>query len=226
MADEQLLAHPVGARAAATPGAEQSRRRAAVLASDRLVRQIQNVDAWIVARRAREQVLSAPGLSRDQRLVATREIEVLGRTHDAIQGRCARGLADSGALMRPPGVTAVIAHRHAWFVDRLALLLGGYGVTVLECTDNGAEALGAVVVEQPDVLLVGDRLEMMPGHALLAQARLHAGHTLLAAQATDQEQALYESVADAVFLRPHSPGHIADTLMAMQLMAAAELGRG
>lgn len=128
--------------------------------------------------------------------------------------------------MRPPGVTAVIAHRHAWFTDRLAMLLGGYGVTVLECTDNGAEALGAVIAEQPDVLLVGDRLEMMPGHELLAQARLHAGNTLLAAQAMDQEQARYEAVADAVFLRRHPPGDIADTIVALQLTAAAELDRG
>lgn len=226
MTEEQLLSRPIDPRMTRPSGAELSRRRAAVSASDRLVRQIQNTDAWITARREREQALNAPGLSRNQRMEADRELEVLRRTHDAIKGRCARGLANQVEWMRPPGPTAVIAHRHAWFVDRLVQLLGRYGVTVLECTDNGAQALGAVIAEQPDVLLVGDGLAMMPGRALLAQARLHAENTLLAAKAMDQEQTTYEALADAVFLRRHPPGDIAEALVAMHLTAAGDLECG
>ena len=226
MAADQSLDQPNKPSSSATSVAQQSSHRAAASATDRLVRQIQNVDAWMAARREREQALSAPGLTRDQRLDGTREIEVLRRTHDAIQKRCERGLADQVALMRPPGLTAVIAHRHPWFVDRVVLFLGGYGVTVLECTDNGADALGAVIAEQPDVLLAGDRLAMMSGHALLTQARLYAANTLLAGQAADQDQAIHEAVADAVFLRRHPPEDIADTLVAMLVLAAAERDRG
>ena len=222
MAADQILSRPVHPRSSTGSGVDHSTRRAAVAASDRLVRQIQRTDAWIADRRDREQVLGRAELSRDQRLDAARETETLRRTHDAIKGRCARGLSCEVEPMRPPGLTAVIAHRHAWLVERLVLFLGAYGVTVLECTDNGAEALGVVVAEQPDVLVAGDCLAMMPGHALLTRARRYAPRTLLAGQASYEEQARYETVADTVFLRHHAPDDIADTLVAMLILAAAE----
>lgn len=54
-------------------------------------------------------------------------------------------------------------------------------VTVLVSTDNVAEALGAVVAEEPDIVLVGGRPAVMHGRALLAECRLHAPGPLLAA---------------------------------------------
>lgn len=92
----------------------------------------------------------------------------------------------------------------AWFVDKLALLLDEHGVTVLVSTDNAAEALGAVVAEQPDIVLVGDRLAMMPVDVLLADVRLFAPDALLAVAASDPQRAgTWRAHADAVFLRNH-----------------------
>lgn len=194
-------------------------------AAHRIVRQIEAVDAWIAARRDREHVLRLPGLSRDERMDAAREVEALRRTHDAIKGRCARGLDADVEPMRWPGATAVLAHRHAWLVDKLGLLLAERGVTVLVCTDNAAEALGAVVAEQPDLLLIGDRLAMMPGHALLAESRIYSPGTLLAAQAFDQDRAdALRATADSVFLGHHLPADIADAL-ALHLTAGTGSSR-
>jgi CheY-like chemotaxis protein len=81
--------------------------------------------------------------------------------------------------------------------------------------ENGAEALGVVVAEQPDVLLTGDRLAMMTGWDLLAQARLYAPGTVLAVQASDEQQAdSHAALADAVFLRHVPPAVVADVLLA------------
>lgn len=203
----------------------QSRRRPALSPTDRIVRQVLAVDAWIAARRERQRALEVPGLSRDERMDVAREIEALRRTHDAIKGRCARRLNEEPGPMRWPAATAVIAHRHEWFVDKLALLLDGHGLSVLVRTDNAAEALGAVVAEQPDLVLAGDRLAMMPTRALLAEARLYAPTALLAVQASDQQQAdALRAAADIVFLRHHPPGLVADDLVSLRAQEAVGPG--
>lgn len=201
---------------------DQGRRQTVQSPTDRVVRQVRGIDAWIAARRRREQALQAASMNRDERLDAAREVEALRRTHDAIRGRCARSLDAEAEPMRWPEPTAVIAHRHAWFFDKLALLLDERGVTVLLRTDNGAEALGAVVAEQPDLILVGDRLAMMPGLGLLAEARRYAPSARLAAQASDPDQAdALRGAADSVFLRHHPPAFIADALVALHLTRPA-----
>lgn len=210
--DPALPGAPVG------PGPEQGRRRAALSSADLIVRQVEAVDAWIAARRTREDALRVPQLSRDGRMDVEREIEALRRTHDTIKGRCARGLDADAGPMRAPGTTAVVAHRHAWFVDKLTLCLAERGVRVLLSTDNGAEALGAVVAEQPDIVLAGDRLAMIPGRTLAEQVRRYVPVTVLAVHASDRDQAdaLGDRV-DAVFLRHHPPSVVADSLLALHL---------
>ena len=99
-------------------------------------------------------------------------------------------------------------------------------MSVLVCTDNGAEALGAIVTEQPDLVLVGDPLAMMSGRTLLAEAALYSPSSLLAAQAPDQDQAdALGDAADAVFLRCHPPAVVADSLVQLHLSTIAELSR-
>ena len=224
-ARENLAPHLTRSGTPAPPVPEQSRRRVAPSPPERIVRQVEAMDAWIAARRAREQALRAQSMTRDERMDAAREVEALRRTHDAIKGRCARGLDAEIGPLRSPGLTAVVAHRHPWFVDKLTLLLGGHSVTVLVSTDNGAEALGAVVAEQPDIVLVGDRLAMMPGRALLAETRLYAPSALLAAHASDPQEAdALRAAADSVFLRHHAPAVIAEALVALHPTAGGGPG--
>lgn len=223
IARESTTPYPPRPAAPDGPLAEQGRRRRAGSSAERIVLQARAIDAWVTARREREQALLARSATRDQRLDAARELDALRRTHDAIKKRCARSLdADLDAL-RATGLTAVVAHRHTWFVDQFSLLLGEHGVTVVVSTDNGAEALGAVVAEQPDIVLVGGRLAMIHGRALLVESRLYAPGALLAAQASDQEEGdLLRAVADDVFLRHHPPAVVAGALAALQLRTAAE----
>lgn len=222
-AHERTAPHPALPRAAiARPLPAGSRRHAERSATERIVRQARAIDAWLAARRGREQALHDRSMTRDERMDAAREVEALQRTHEAIISRGARGL---DAERDAPGVTAVVAHRHTWFVHKLSLLLDGQGVTVLAGTDNGAEALGAVVAEQPDIVLVGGRLAMMHGRSLLAESRLYAPGALLAAQASDpQEGETLRAAADTVFLRHHTPAVIADALVDLHATTVRELG--
>lgn len=217
--------HTVPSQAHAAPVTGQDRRRS-LPPADRIIRQIEAVDAWIAARRERERALQAPGLTRDERMDVAREVEALRRTHDAIKGCCARGLDAQVGPLCCPAPTAVLAHRHAWFVGKLAGLLADRGVTVLACTDNGAEALGVVVAEQPDLVLAGDRLAMVSGRALLAGARRYARGALLAVQLSDPREAdALGTDADGVFLRHHPPVVVADALVELHLTATGRSSR-
>lgn len=204
-----------GRRCAADALPAQTRRRVVVSPADRIVRQVQAIDAWNAARRAREDLLDAAYASRDDRMDAARQVELLRRTQDAITGRTARGLDAEVGPLRTGGATAVIAHRHGWFAEKVAQLLEPRGVVVVECTDNGAGALGAVVTEQPDLVLAGDRLAMMTGEALLAETRLFAPGTLRTVQAADRQPDALRAGADAVFLRHQPPGDVAEALLSL-----------
>lgn len=183
----------------------------------RLVRQVEAISLWVAARRERERHLNSGHLSRSDRLDVSREIDALRRTHDTIKGRCATDL-NSDLEPFQARTTAVIAHRHPWFIDKLAAALADCGVTVLVTTDNGAEALGAAVADQPDLLLAGESLAMMSGAALLAEARRFASQTMCVLQGVEQDHAQRQGVlADAVYPRHYSPAVIADALVALHL---------
>lgn len=224
MAVDSTLPHPVRLRTLAESLPVQT-GRPALSPAERLVLQVQGIDAWVAARRERERVLCVPGLSRYQRMDVAYEVEALRRTHDAIKGCCARGLHAAIEPMRWAAPTAVIAHRQPWFSNKLALHLSQLGMTVLVRTDNGAEALGAVVAEQPDVVFVGDRLAMMAGDAVLAESRTYAPRTLLVAQASGQERdAALRVTADTVIRRDHPPRLVADLLVWLRQATAGAPG--
>lgn len=205
---------PFGVRDAADAAAP--RRRGPANAADRVIRQVRAIESFTAARRDRERALLTGPLTRDQRMDVDRELDALRRTHDTIRGRCAAGLADGLDPFRS-GTTAVIAHRHAWFSEKVAASLVGCGVTVLLCTDNGAEAIGAVVADQPDLLLVGERLAMRSGPAVLAEAVACAPATLRGLHVGGQERPDLARGADAVFPRHYPPGVVADALLALHL---------
>ncbi|MBW3611859.1 MAG: hypothetical protein KY438_10085, partial [Actinobacteria bacterium] len=56
------------------------------------------------------------------------------------------------------------------------------GVRVVARLDNGADALGVVVAEQPDLVLVEESLAMLPGQEVVREIRQFSPHTLVVAQ--------------------------------------------
>lgn len=194
--------------------AENNQRTPASL----LFRQLEALDAWNAARRQREHALLTGPASREGRVDAARRLEVLRHAHSTVLAR-----ADSfldGQLIPLPiavGLRAVIAHRQGWFVDKLRHELAMRGVAVIAATDNGAEALGLTVAEQPDLLVTGDTLSMMSAAELLCEASLFAASTLRAAQVAhgDGVGLVLDAGAHSAFARQVPPQEMARDLVAL-----------
>lgn len=115
-----------------------------------------------------------------------------------------------------PVDTAVIAHAQPAYASSLADQLALVGIQVLLSTDDGAAALGAVVAQQPSVLICGDRLSRLAGCALLAEASLSSPTTVLIARVDDgAEQVAREAGAAVAVLRGDPPADVVALLARM-----------
>ena len=177
--------------------------------------QLRAVAAWHRARRAAEVAAQAPAGSREERMDLDRRLEVLQAQHEAIVRRAEEALAGGVRVMRAgTPLRAVVAHRNQWFADKLCADLVQRGVSVVARTDNGAEAVGVTVAEQPDLLLVEDRLAMLPGEDVVRQARTFAPSAVIAAQVAyeDRIAVLLEAGADSAYARRVPPVSVAQGL--------------
>ena len=152
--------------------------------------QVEAIDAWHRARREVEEAARVREASREARMDLARQLEVLRSQHAAIVARADRSLAER---VRPTGrqapLRAVLVHRHAWYVDKVAAGLQEAGVVVVDRLENGAEAVGAVVVEQPDLLLVEDVLPMLPGEQVVRETRAFSPGTVVVGQVAHADRA-------------------------------------
>lgn len=178
----------------------------------RLVRQLYALDAWNAFRQQRERQLTAADLSRDEQMFARFEIESMLRTHAAVLERVALALASAGDGAGSPSPTVVIAHRSLWFGDRVRQALEASGMQVLECTDNGAAALGVIIAEQPDCVFASDRLAMVSGEQLVAQATWYAPLTQLFVHAEESPEASFQRAGCVVLTSRHRPIEVADAM--------------
>jgi hypothetical protein len=189
---------------------EQSVRPAPL--GERLVRQLHALDAWNAFRQQRERQLTAAELSRDERMFARFEIESMLRTHAAVLHRVTLALASAGDAATSPSPTAVIAHRSQWFGDRVRRAVEASGTRVLECTDNGAEALGVVIAEQPDCVFASDRLAMVSGEQLVAQTTCYSPLTQLFVHAEQDPEAPFQRAGCVVLTSRHRPNEVAGAM--------------
>ncbi len=128
-----------------------------------------------------------------------------------------------GPLRWPLPRRAVVAHRQEWFVSQTTAALREHGITAVAATDNGADALGFVVAEQPDLLLVEDKLVMLSGIELVAEAAIFAPHTIVAAQVrnNDDVASMLDAGARLAFARQVPPADMAKALAEMLSGTAA-----
>jgi CheY-like chemotaxis protein len=191
-------------------GPTWSPRSFAALLSD----QLEAIAAFQDHRRAVESAVEEPGLSREQRLDARRRLDVLRRQHDAILAATAQSMEASGGVLRAMGPRALLVHRNEWLRRRVAQDLERLGVEVVAQLDNGADGVGALVAEQPDLLFVEDTLPMVSGLQVLSAARRYAPRSLLTAQVgyDDQVAAARDAGALATFTRRIPPADIGAAL--------------
>lgn len=142
------------------------------------------------------------------RMDVTRSLEVLRREHDAVVRRSHEQLRVTGALLEgAPERRVVIAHRNEWYAGKVAHALRDHGLLVVAQVDNGADAVGIAVAEQPDLLVVEDTLAMVPGEQVVRDVRRYCPDTLVAAQVAygDRVGPLLHAGAAAVFTRRVPP---------------------
>ena len=183
---------------------------------DLMTAQLAAIDAWNRARRASESAAESVALTREMRLDLNRRMEAQRREQEALLARADEQLRSSGGVLHGRVATrAVLAHRNAWLRDTVAKRLQNRGVTVVGAFEDGAEAAGTVVVEQPDIVLVEDRLPTLSGVDVVRRVREFAPDAVVGAQVMDSDgiRALVEAGAQAVFTRRIPPTDIADQLV-------------
>ena len=154
--------------------------------------QLTGIERWNQARRTRLDAANGAGPLRDQRTLTSRRTEALRRQTEAMRRRTELSLQASENLLSRTRTVVVVAHRQEW--TRRALL-GAFRsrrpeADVVEVVD-GAEAVGVVVAEQPDLLVLSALLPLMNATEVLPEVRAYSPRTLVVAQAgslTELEQ--------------------------------------
>ena len=179
------------------------------------VLQVQAIERFTAYLRETQAAADAP-TSREARMDAARLRDVLRRQHDALVAHCDRQLAATAQpALALADVRVVIAHRNEWFMGKVSQALEERGLRVAAALQNGADAVGIAVAEQPDLLLVEDALPMTTGAQVVQQVRRFSPGTLVAAQVAyaDGMPPLFDAGAAAVFVRSVPPADVADRLL-------------
>jgi CheY-like chemotaxis protein len=169
------------------------------------------------ARQEAERALLAVNESRESRMDAGHRLEVLRREHAALT-TCIRARAHATALAGDGPPRAVVAHRHPWFSQALVALLQAAGAAVVEHgLENGADAVGVAVAEQPELFLVEDGLLMVSGDEVVRDTRRFCLQTVIAVHTPNggRRDLLLEAGADAVTLRPVPPAEVVEKALAV-----------
>lgn len=183
--------------------------------------QIEGIQAWNVARRAieiAEEAEAARARSREMRLDLSRRMDVVRRQHQAMVQRTEEQLRESAYVLRTAApARAVVVHRNDWFKDKLIDGLRSGGVEVVARLENGADAVGVAVAEQPDLILVEDKLPMVNGIDVIRQVLEYAPGTIAAAQVSldDGIAAVLDAGARTAFTRRVPPADVARDLCAL-----------
>lgn len=187
-------------------------------AAEVLADQLDGISAWHVARHAVEiadDAAAAGARSREMRLDLDRRMDVIRRQHEALLRRTEEQLEASTRLLRATApVRALVVHRNDWFKDKLIAALTDGGVEVIGRLENGADAVGVAVAEQPDLLVVEDKLPMIGGEQVVRQVRRFSPRTIGVVQVSydDGVAAALEAGARTAFTRRVPPAEIAREL--------------
>ncbi|CAA9363803.1 MAG: hypothetical protein AVDCRST_MAG16-3301 [uncultured Frankineae bacterium] len=180
--------------------------------------QLEAIDRWHEARRGTQSAADRAAASREARMDLARRLDVIRAEHRAIVARTEAHLRVSAELLhRVSPRRAILVHRNAWFVDKVRADLQRQSIEVVASLTNGAEAVGAVVAEQPDLLLVEDSLPMMSGEDVVREVRAFAPYTRIGAQVAYDNRiaAMLDAGAHSAYTRRVPPTDVARGLASL-----------
>jgi CheY-like chemotaxis protein len=182
--------------------------------------QLEAIDRWHAARRETQAAVQRAAASREARMDLARRMDVIRTEHRAIVERTDAHLRSSAELLqRTAPRRAIVVHRNKWFSDKVCADLARRSVVVVASLVNGAEAVGATLAEQPDLLLVEDSLPMMSGEDVVREVRAFAPATRIGAHVGYDERiaAMLEAGADTAYTRRVPPADVAEGLAGLLL---------
>jgi DNA-binding NarL/FixJ family response regulator len=142
-------------------------------------------------------------------------MEVIRRQHEALIRRTEEQLAGGARVLRSTApARAIVVHRNEWFKDRLIDDLMSGGIDVIGRLENGADAVGVAVAEQPDLLVVEDKLPMISGEEVIRQVRQFSPRTISVMQVSydDGVVSALEAGARTAVTRRVPPAEVAREL--------------
>lgn len=179
-----------------------------------LLDQVHGIDAWV---RAHSRTSGGAQTSpvREFRLDMARRADVVTRQRQALLDWTERQFLSSDHVAFVAAMRVVLVHRNAWFRQKVVSGLEAGGVAVVANLENGADAIGVVVAEQPDLLLVEDKLPMMSGLDLCKAVGQYAPSTVVVVQvANDWEIGPFlDAGATTVYTRRTPPADIVAHLL-------------
>jgi uncharacterized protein GlcG (DUF336 family) len=111
-----------------------------------------------------------------------REAVVDAATHVSSLIRQEQAVLTQSERHVPPSSGAprvVLAHRSLWMLSKLEAALARRGAVVVAVVDDGADATGVTVAEQPDLLIAENRLATVTALQLVTLLREHSSGTQL-----------------------------------------------
>jgi CheY-like chemotaxis protein len=178
--------------------------------------QLRAVDAWNRAHNPSQRAAETASMTPSMRLELARRTDGLRREQQAVVARADEQLRASGEVtLGRVGPRVVLAHRNGWFREKVTARLAARGVRVVGAFEDGADAAGTLVAEQPDLVLVEDGLPTLTGVEVVRRARQFAPGAFVAAQVMDSDgvSAMVDAGAGAVFTRRIPPVELADELV-------------
>lgn len=175
------------------------------------LRQLGAIERWHDVRHAVE-LAGIPRSSQETGGDLARRLATVRQRHRRIVARTQTQWESTGwPLAGTAACRVLLVHRSAWFLERIDRVLCDHGLTVVAQHDDVADALGDVVAEQPDLLLVEDGLAGAPGDHLVDEALSACPHARVVAQVAEASRvgALLDAGASAVFTRRVPPVDVA-----------------
>jgi response regulator NasT len=170
-------------------------------------------------------------LARDPEAETDREAQMDARRHLAGLQRARSAMAACQSKSTRPASgdspRAVVVHRNEWLRRRICASFAELGVQVIGEAEDGAVALAMAVVEQPEILVLEDRLPWLTPVEVVHEVHRFAPHTFVAVQLEDGSEAadMLEAGASAVFTRGTRPAELCtscvDALATTQLQDTA-----
>lgn len=177
--------------------------------------QLAGLAAWQRDRREREaeHPSAVAAVTREVRLDMRRRMAARRLEQAALVARSEQQMRESRRGLA--ATRAVIAHRSDWVRQGVKSALSMRGVQVVASLDNGAEALGVTVLEQPDLLLIDELLPSMTGLELVGEVALFAPRTVMGAQVESPASAdrMLQAGVRVAFTRRSTHRQIADELL-------------